>query len=236
IARLETSFAQIRQFSSDASHELRTPLTVMKGESELVLRRPRPVEDYIAVLESNLEEIDRMSRIVEELLFLSRADLGQVKTECEPVRLETLVEDIQRQACLLGQEREVDVVMGTIQPATVQGDELRLRELILNIADNAVKYSYPQGKVEIDLLVAGRTVRLSVRDHGIGIPPDAHKQIFDRFFRTDDARAHTKKGTGLGLAICAWIAEAHHGHIEVQSEMGAGSTFTIVLPLAPPTA
>jgi signal transduction histidine kinase len=157
IARLETSFAQIRQFSSDASHELRTPLTVMKGESELVLRRPRPVEDYIAVLESNLEEIDRMSRIVEELLFLSRADLGQVKTECEPVRLEALVEDIQRQACLLGQEREVDVIMGTIQPATVQGDELRLRELILNIVDNAVKYSYPQGKVEIDLRVEGRT-------------------------------------------------------------------------------
>jgi heavy metal sensor kinase len=236
IARLETSFSQIRQFSSDASHELRTPLTVMKGESELVLRRPRPVEDYIAVLESNLEEIDRMSRIVEELLFLSRADLGQVKTECEPVRLEALVEDIQRQASLLGQEREVEVVTGTIQPATVRGDELRLRELILNIVDNAVKYSYPQGKVEIDLRVEGPMVRLSVRDYGIGIPQEAQKQIFDRFFRTDDARAHTKKGTGLGLAICAWIAEAHHGHIEVQSEVGKGSTFTLVLPLAAPAA
>ena len=173
-----------------------------------------------------------MSRIVEELLFLSRADMGQVKTECEPVRLEALVEDIQRQACLLGQEREVDVIMGTIQPATVRGDELRLRELILNIVDNAVKYSHPHGKVEIDLQVAGATARLAVRDYGIGIPPDAHKQIFDRFFRTDDARAHTKKGTGLGLAICAWIAEAHHGHIEVQSEIGTGSTFTLVLPLA----
>jgi signal transduction histidine kinase len=236
IARLETSFAQIRQFSSDASHELRTPLTVMKGESELVLRRARPVEDYVAVLESNLEEIDRMSRIVEELLFLSRADLGQIKTECEPVRLEVLVEDIQRQAGLLDHERGVEVVTGTIQPATVRGDELRLRELILNIVDNAVKYSYPRGRVEIDLRAVGQTVRLSVRDHGIGIPQDAHKQIFDRFFRTDDARAHTKKGTGLGLAICAWIAESHHGHIEVQSEVGKGSTFTIVLPLAPPSA
>ena len=233
IARLETSFAQIRQFSSDASHELRTPLTVMKGESELVLRRPRPVEDYIAVLESNLEEIDRMSRIVEELLFLSRADLGQIKTECEPVRLDLLLEDIQRQAGLLDQEREVDVVIETIQPATVHGDELRLRELILNIVDNAVKYSYAQGRVEIDLRVEGQRARLSVRDYGIGIPPNTHKQIFDRFFRTDDARAHTKKGTGLGLAICAWIAESHHGHIEVQSEVGKGSTFTIVLPLAP---
>lgn len=236
IARLETSFAQIRQFSSDASHELRTPLTVMKGETELVLRRPRLVGDYIAVLESNLEEIDRMSRIVEELLFLSRADLGQIKTECEPVRLELLVEDIQRQAALLGQERGVEVVTDRIQPATVRGDDLRLRELILNIVDNAVKYSHVQGKVEIDLRVEATTVFLAVHDHGIGIPAEAHNLIFNRFFRTDDARAHTKKGTGLGLAICAWIAESHHGHIEVQSEAGKGSTFTIVLPLAAPAA
>ena len=146
------------------------------------------------------------------------------------------MEDIQRQACLLGQEREIDVIMGTIQPATVRGDELRLRELILNLVDNAVKYSHPCGKVEIDLRVEGATARLAVRDYGIGIPQDAHKQIFDRFFRTDDARAHTKKGTGLGLAICAWIAEAHHGHIDVQSEVGKGSTFTLVLPLAPAAA
>ena len=103
----------------------------------------------------------------------------------------------------------------------------------MNLVDNAVKYSYAQGRVEIDLRVEGQRARLSVRDYGIGIPPDTHKQIFDRFFRTDDARAHTKKGTGLGLAICAWIAESHHGHIEVQSEVGKGSTFTIVLPLAP---
>jgi heavy metal sensor kinase len=233
IARLETSFAQIRQFSSDASHELRTPLTVMKGETELVLRRTRPIGEYVAVLESNLEEIDRMSRIVDELLFLSRADLGQIKMECVPVHLETLVEDIQRQACLLGQERGVDVVLGPTAPAVVLGDELRLRELLLNIVDNAVKYSHPGGKVEIHLLPEGQTVRIAVIDQGIGIPAEFHKQIFDRFFRTDDARAHTRKGTGLGLSICAWIVETHHGRIEVQSDAGKGSTFTVILPLAP---
>ena len=129
-----------------------------------------------------------------------------------------------------------DHAMEPATPATVRGDELRLRELILNLVDNAVKYSHPRGKVEIDLRVEGATARLAVRDYGIGIPQDAHKQIFDRFFRTDDARAHTKKGTGLGLAICAWIAEAHHGHIDVQSEVGKGSTFTLVLPLAPAAA
>ena len=146
--------------------------------------------------------------------------------------------DINEEARILDllRRREIDVIMGTIQPATVRGDELRLRELILNLVDNAVKYSHPCGKVEIDLRVEGATARLAVRDYGIGIPQDAHKQIFDRFFRTDDARAHTKKGTGLGLAICAWIADAHHGHIDVQSEVGKGSTFTLVLPLAPAAA
>jgi two-component system, OmpR family, sensor kinase len=236
IGRLDASFRQIRQFTSDASHELRTPLTVMKGETELVLRRPRPIEDYQTVLESSLEEIDRMTHIVDELLFLSRADMGEVKMESLPVALESLVEDIYRQATLLGQDRNIEVVLGTVMPAVVQGDELRLRELLLNLVENAVKYSHPGGKVEVSLIHDGRQARLSVTDHGIGIAQEDHKRIFDRFFRTDDARAHTKKGTGLGLAICAWIADAHKGRVEVKSELGQGSTFTVVLPLAPPAA
>ena len=233
IARLEASFRQVRQFTTDASHELRTPLTVMKGETELALRRPRSAEDYQRVLESSLEEIDRMTRIVDELLFLSRADLGEVKLESIPVRLDTLVEDIHRQATLLGQEQDVQVTLGTVTPATVRGDELRLRELLLNLVDNAIKYSQPGGKVEISLVTEGTIARLSVLDHGIGIPPDAQARIFDRFYRTDAARAHAKKGTGLGLSICKWIAEAHHGRIEVQSTEGEGSRFTVVLPIEP---
>jgi two-component system OmpR family sensor kinase len=232
IGRLDTSFRQIRQFTSDASHELRTPLTVMKGETELVLRRPRPIEDYQSVLESNLEEIDRMTHIVDELLFLSRADMGEVKLESLPVALESLVEDIHRQAMLLGQDRNVEVFLGTVMPAVVQGDELRLRELLLNLVENAVKYSHPGGKVEIALLTDEQHARLSVTDQGIGIAPEDQRRIFDRFYRTDVARAHTKKGTGLGLAICEWIAEAHHGHIDVKSTVGHGSTFTVTLPLA----
>jgi two-component system, OmpR family, sensor kinase len=232
IGRLDASFRQIRQFTSDASHELRTPLTVMKGETELVLRRPRPLEDYQSVLESNLEEIDRMTHIVDELLFLSRADMGEVKMESLPVALESLVEDIHRQATLLGQERNIEVVLGTVRPAVVQGDELRLRELLLNLVENAVKYSHEGGKVEIALLTDGQQARLSVTDHGIGIAPEDQKRIFDRFFRTDGARSHTKKGTGLGLAICGWIAESHKGRVEVESALGQGTTFTVTLPLA----
>jgi two-component system OmpR family sensor kinase len=232
IGRLDTSFRQIRQFTSDASHELRTPLTVMKGETELVLRRPRTLEDYQSVLESNLEEIDRMTRIVDELLFLSRADMGEVKTECVPVALQSLVEDIHRQATLLGQDRNIAVVLGTVMPAVVQGDELRLRELLLNLVENAVKYSHPGGKVEIALVTDSRHASLSVTDQGIGIAPEDQARIFDRFYRTDLARSHTKKGTGLGLAICAWIAEAHGGRIDVKSDIGHGSVFTVTLPLA----
>jgi heavy metal sensor kinase len=233
IGRLDASFRQIRQFTSDASHELRTPLTVMKGETELVLRRPRALEDYQSVLESNLEEIDRMTRIVEELLFLSRADMGEVKMESKPVSLETLVEDIHRQATLLGQDRNIEVVLGTVRRASVLGDELRLRELLLNLVENAVKYSHPGGKVEIGLVTTGQEAILSVTDQGIGIGSEDHTKIFNRFFRTDGARAHTKKGTGLGLAICAWIAEFHKGRISVKSGVGQGSTFTVTLPLAP---
>jgi heavy metal sensor kinase len=231
IARLDASFQQVRRFSADASHELRTPLTVMKGETELALRRPRSAEDYQLVLESNLEEIDRLTRIVDELLFLSRADLGEVRMASLPVRLDELLQEVQKQASVLGQERNVQVTLGALTPATVLGDELRLRELLLNLVDNAVKYSKPGGKVELNLTTGGGQARVSVSDQGIGISPEDQARIFDRFYRTGEARAHAKQGTGLGLSICKWIAEAHKGRIEVQSQPNQGSRFAVILPL-----
>jgi len=231
IVRLETSFRQIRQFSADASHELRTPLTVMKGETELALRRPRPIEDYQLVLESNLEEIDRMSLIVDELLFLSRTDIGEIKVASAPVQLDVIVKEIQRQAAVLGQPNQVEVSAPTIDQVFVMGDELRLRELVLNLVDNAVKYSQPGGNVELTLTRQGDRANLAVTDRGIGIAIEDQPHIFNRFYRTEAARAHTKKGTGLGLAICKWIVEVHHGTIQVESSSGVGSTFTVSLPL-----
>ncbi len=231
IARLEASIRQIRQFSADASHELRTPLTITKGETELALRKERTPEVYREVLESNLEEIDRMSRIVDELLFLSRADLGEIKIAKEPVQLDQLVQEIQHQAIVLGKDREVETVLGTLEPTQVVGDEWRLRELFLNIVDNAVKYSQEKGTVEINLEHANGMAKISVQDNGIGISPDEQKLVFDRFFRSDTARAHAQKGTGLGLAICKWIAETHQGQIQIESTPGQGSRFTIFLPL-----
>lgn len=231
IGRLDASFQQVRQFTSDASHELRTPLTVLKGETELALRRPRSADDYRLVLESSLEEIDRMSRIVDELLFLSRADLGEIKMESRPVRLDQLFDDLKRQAEVLGHEQRVQIVTGLIEPATIAGDDMRLRELLLNLLDNAVKYSPQGGRVEMSLVTQDGMARLAISDQGIGMSREEQTHIFDRFYRTDGARAHTKKGTGLGLAICRWIVEAHHGTIEVQSEPSKGSTFTVILSL-----
>jgi heavy metal sensor kinase len=231
IARLQASIRQIRQFSADASHELRTPLTITKGETELALRKPRSPEVYQEVLASNLEEIDRMSRIVDELLFLSRADLGEIKMASDPVQLDNLVHEIHQQAAVLGQDNQVTTVLDTIEPTQIIGDELRLRELLLNIVDNAIKYSRTMGTVELKLVKDGNVAKLSVTDHGIGISSDEQTHIFDRFFRTDSARTHAQKGTGLGLAICKWIAEAHQGGIQVDSLLGKGSSFTISLPL-----
>jgi len=231
IGRLEASFQQVRQFTSDASHELRTPLTVLKGETELALRRPRSADDYRLVLESSLEEVDRMSRIVDELLFLSRADLGEIKMESRPVRLDHLFDDLKRQAEVLGHEQAVHIVTGPSEPVTIAGDDMRLRELLLNLLDNAIKYSPRGGRVEMNLVKQNGAARLSISDHGIGMSREEQAHIFDRFYRTDAARAHTKKGTGLGLAICKWIVDAHHGTIDVQSEPGKGSVFTVILPL-----
>ncbi|MEE8126697.1 MAG: heavy metal sensor histidine kinase [Nitrospirales bacterium] len=232
IGRLEVSFRQIRQFSADASHELRTPLTITKGETELALRRPRQAEDYRVVLESNLEEIDRMSRIVDELLFLSRADLGEIKLKMVPVQLDDLVREIQQQAQVLGEERHIQTVLEVVEPVVVQGDDLRLRELLLNLLDNAVKYSQKGQTVELSLTVSGGQGKLVIRDHGIGIAPEDQERVFDRFYRTDEARAHAAKGTGLGLSICKWIVEVHHGTIEMKSTTQGGSCFTVCLPLA----
>ena len=233
IARLEVSFRQIRQFSADASHELRTPLTIQKGETELALRRPRGAEDYRQVLESNLEEIDRMSRIVDELLFLSRADLGEIKLKQAPVQLDDLIRDIQQQALVLGKDRQVETIVTEVTPMMVQGDDLRLRELFLNLIDNAIKYSHPGDKIEMSLVPNGEKGEFSVKDKGIGISSEDQPRIFDRFYRTDSARSHSTKGTGLGLSICKWIVESHKGSIRVQSTPNQGSSFTVLLPLSP---
>ncbi len=233
LAGLEAAFAQARRFSADAAHELRTPLTVLKGELEVALRAARSSEEYRQVLISGLEEVDHLIRLVEDLLLFSRAaatmGFPRERVELEPLVLEALEAGARR-----AQGAGVTVRADTLEPAVALGDAGALRRAALNLVDNAVKYTPAGGKVEISLLVAEGEARIVVRDTGIGIDPADAARIFDPFVRLDAARTRDAGGSGLGLALVRAIVEAHGGTITVDSTPGAGSRFTVRLPLAPP--
>jgi len=260
LARLEAGFAQVRRFSADASHELRTPLTILKGEIEVALRSAREPAEYERVLASALEEVERMARMVDDLLMLSRADAGALRWDRGLVELDRLVEEVAKQGEVLGRARAIQVAIQSLEPLIAHGDEQRLRQLLLNLVDNAVKYTPQGGRVTLSLRQAGREsgdllipspeavpncpvtqspdrptvewAEIAVQDTGVGIPAEALPRIFERFYRVDDARSREAGGTGLGLCIARTIAEAHGGRIAVESVPGAGSTFTLRLPLA----
>jgi len=234
ISRLGQSFKQIRQFSADASHELRTPLTILKGEMEVGLRRRRRPEEYRKILNSNLEEVNHMTQIVDDLLFLSKADMGEVHLQKHPINLTKLVSEVGAQTKMIAMAKDIKVHISKDSDVPVIGDRLRLRELLLNLVDNAVKYTPEGGEMMISLERDDDRVKLRVMDNGIGIPTEDQPHIFDRFFRVDKARSREAGGSGLGLSICKWIVEAHGGEISVESEVTKGSLFTVTLPLAPP--
>ena len=234
IARLQAAFERQKQFTSDASHELRTPLAVMRGELEIALRRPRAPEEYQRTLGSNLEEIIRLSRLVEDLLMLARADAGRVELQCEPLDLAALCGNTVEYITPLAEQREQTLsYQAPPQPITIHADQQRLKQLLLNLLDNAIKYTEPHGKITLGLTVEQQHATLTVADTGRGIPAEDLPHVFDRFFRrsakTSDRSA---PGSGLGLSIVKWIVEAHGGTIVVESQVGAGTVFTIRLPLA----
>ncbi len=234
LERLKKSFVQAKQFSADASHELRTPLTILKGESEWALRSARNVKEYKTTLKSNLEEVDHMSRIIEDLLVLSRADTGEVPFELKPVQLVQILKDIYDLGKILadkkGQELHLDV--NGLDSVSVMGNTLKLRQLFLNLIDNGLKYTKEGGRVALTTQINSDNVEVRVSDNGIGISKDDQKKIFDRFYRADKNRSRKEGGTGLGLAISRFIIEAHGGTITVSSTPGIGSTFSVKLPLS----
>lgn len=228
--RLEKSFVRMRQFSSDASHELRTPLTVLKGQSELVLSKTRSKREYQEVLSSNLEEINYMSRILEDLLILSKGDEGEISMEKEPVELENIVEEISRQGEILADEKNIKIVLAYMEPVTILGDAHRLKQMVWILLHNAVKFTPDGGEIKITLQDLDETVFLAIKDTGIGIPEPDLPKIFDRFYRVDKARSRKEGGSGLGLAICKHIIDRHHGTIDVESKLGEGTKFKIRFP------
>jgi len=236
IARLQESFDLLRQFAADAAHELRTPLTIVKGEAEVALRsNADDPETYRATLESTIRECDRMIGIISNLLLLSQADTDAVQLHKEPLPFDDLLGEVAETFRILAEEAGLSLEVGHLPAVTVHGDRSRLHELFANLLDNAVKYTPAGGRITIACHADIHEVHVDISDTGIGIPEDQQGKIFDRFYRVDRSRSRETGGSGLGLSIARWIATAHGGRIEVHSAPGAGSTFTVSLPLGPET-
>lgn len=229
LARLETLFKAQHRLIADVSHELRTPLAAMRGNLEIlrrgVVRDPVLMEETLADMG---RELNRLTRLVNDLLLLAQSDAG-VEIRREPVELDTLVLEVFRELRPLADG--VQLRIGAEDQATVRGDRDRLKQALLNLTHNALRFTPSGGEVRLDLERYGEEVRLSVVDTGIGIPPEAIPHLFERFYRVDRSRVRGIGGAGLGLAIVKWIAEAHGGRVEVESQVGKGSVFTLVLPL-----
>lgn len=231
IARLEDSFNQIKQFTADVSHELRTPLAILTGELEVALRSDKTPEEYQSLLISALEEVGRLSKVVRTLLDLSRAETGQVSIEHHTVNLSGMLEELAEDAVILAEERSISVGSMIEANIMIDGDSVRLHQALLNIVDNAIKYTPSGGDILMRLVREGDRAILRVSDTGVGISKEHLPHIFDRFYRADQARSQDIQGNGLGLSIVKWIIEAHEGTIRAESTPGKGTMITIVLPL-----
>ena len=231
-ARLDDSFQRIREFTLHASHELKTPLTIMRGETETALRSEElPVTQRERLL-SQLDEIQRLSAIVDGLTLLTKADAGQVVMSREPVSLGDLVLDAYEDAKHLALPKNIRVCLDHCDNVTVMGDRHRLRQMLLNLTDNAVKYNHPEGTVTIALRRCGEGAEITIANTGDGIPAEKRPRVFDRFYRGDESHSATREGCGLGLSIAQWIATAHMGNLRFDSEPGKWTTVVVSLPVA----
>lgn len=230
IARLQRSFEEVRRFTADAAHELRTPLASMRTEAEVALQSSRCPERDQRVMEDLLEEIDRLTRLVTQLLFLCREDAGLSPGLHVPMRLDEVVRDVANHMQVVARDKGVALEVSTIPACSVRGDCDRMRQLFFNVLDNAIKYTPVGGHIEVSGTSAEGRARIVVADSGIGIPAEHLPRVFDRFYRVDPARSRELEGTGLGLSICRSIAEAHHGRLEIESVPGRGTRVTLALP------
>ena len=228
-ARLEFSFDQLRRFTADASHELRTPLSVIRGTGEMALRETRTAAEYKDSIGSMLEEVDRLTRLVDTLLRLSRGDAGTVRLSPVVVDLGELARDVASSLGVLAEERRQRLHIVVTQTVRVSADRLVLRDALTNVLDNAIKYGPAGSTIGVHVDGDARDAAVTVIDEGPGIPAEHRSRIFDRFYRVDQGRSREMGGTGLGLAIAKWAVEANGGRISLE-HTGTGSAFRIVLP------
>ncbi|MBI3725235.1 HAMP domain-containing protein [bacterium] len=233
-ARLERSFEQMRRFTADASHELRTPLTAIRTVGEVALREGVDAAASREVIGSMLEETDRLARLVDSLLTLSRADAGRVKLNPEPTDLAELAREVVGHLGVLAEEKRQTIAVESQGPVPVLVDRLVLRQAVINVVDNAIKYGPEAGPIRVVVESKPQGAVLAVVDRGPGIAVEHRARVFDRFYRVDASRSREDGGAGLGLAIARWAVEANGGCLELESKPGEGSTFRIVLPRRPP--
>ncbi len=234
IARLEDAFVKQRRFVADASHELRTPLAVLQAETSLALEKTRGPKEYQSSLETVAQEVAYMSDIVGKLLVLARSDAGNELLNVQEVDVAELLSGLAQDVEALAQEKGLTLKFGPLEAAVVNGDRVRLRQLFLNILDNALRYTPAGGTITGSVVPEdGRAVAV-IGDTGVGIAAEHLPFIFDRFYRADQVRTNGEGGTGLGLSIATSIARTHGGTIEVESRVGAGTTFRVLLPLVAP--
>jgi heavy metal sensor kinase len=233
--RLGLSFERQKRFMADASHELRTPVAILRGESEVALsKESRAPEEYRESLETLHHESQRLTRIVEDLFTLTRADAGQHPLQVSDFYLDELVGECAHSARTLAQAKRINLSCGKMSESPIQADESLLRRMILNLLDNAIKYTPEGGRVSVACERNGVEYALGISDTGIGVPEELRSRIFERFVRADKARSRSGQdggGAGLGLSISRWIAEAHHGRLELTRSGPQGSTFTAYLPI-----
>jgi len=229
--RLEDAFHHISRFSADAAHEIRTPLAIIRGELENALQAQTLPGELRETLASALEEVERLSRIVEQLLEMSRLEAGETLVERTSFDFAEMTRTTVDQMRLLAEEKNVQLRFERTNAAEIEGDPLRLKQIVVNLVDNAIKYTPSGGSVSVATFPQDGKVILEVVDTGIGIPSEAAPQIFDRFFRADKARSRQLGGTGLGLAIVKSICTAYNGNVAVKSAEGGGALFRVELPL-----
>ncbi len=229
LERLDRSFEAMKRFTADASHELRTSLAVIRGEVDVALAQDRQPGEYMQSLRIVQDEAKRLSRLVDDLLSLSRADTGQRPVLLEEFYLNDLIEECCRSVQALAAARNIRLIGPPLDDVSYRGDEELMRRLIFNLLDNAIRYTPPGGVVSVKLDNDSDRLRIVVSDTGIGIPAEAVPHVFERFYRVDKVRSRQDGGFGLGLAIVKWIAESHNGSVELTSSPQEGSTFTVTL-------
>lgn len=234
LGRLEASMVQQRQFMADASHELRTPVATSRTAASVALQQPhRDEQEYRESLSIIEQQTTRLSRIVEDMFTLARADAGNYPVRKTPMYLDEVVDDVVRAERVLASTKDVAIELTTINSAGFTGDEDLIRRLLVNLLDNAVRYAPPGTAVKVDLQRSSGRYAVSISDRGPGIPPHMQERIFERFFREDAARARTDSGhvgAGLGLALARWIAHVHGGDVTLVQSSERGTTFTAFLP------